>query len=654
MGHGLLRWLEPEEGIGRLWHRWAGGIRSYPDHPGAAVTLREIAPTLAVLFRLAGADPASEVAAISARDSHHRLGLRQRLGTERETLELAQRRESGLLLPARIGLFASAAENRDLYLWLAVHSAALAPAAAADDPLERDLTWLRSALRDARRTCEDFPGLAARYDSLCRSLLTLRPERRLPPVEADLEAAIRAALGGPVPESERAHVFLRIIEGVDAPGTGLAAPRGYRGFLPVPLWPRFTAEPTGAEVAADEDANTSPDAQQTAGEARRQARRKRQDQTERDDPLVFNRFEKMLSFAEMVNVNRAVDDEEDEEAAKTAEQLEEIVLSRHRQSSSARLQMALDLHRGGESDAPLAAGLRYAEWDFRRRAYLPDHCAVQLDEHDEEKAPGDTGGLDTRRQIRRVRRQFEALRPRRVLLRGQRDGDALDLDAVVRALCDRAASGWAAPGCESDRLFLQSRALDRDMAVATLVDRSLSTDAWVNDRRVIDVEREALLVFAHGLDAAGDEHAIYSFTSRRRQRVSVTRLKAWDDPVDTRLERRIAALSPGHYTRMGAAIRHLCAELKQRPQRHRLLLLLTDGKPNDSDYYEGPYAIEDSRRAVQEARRQGIRVFAVTVDREFQAYLPRIFGRGGYAVVHRVEHLPQALPAIYRQLVHEH
>ncbi len=117
------------------------------------------------------------------------------------------------------------------------------------------------------------------------------------------------------------------------------------------------------------------------------------------------------------------------------------------------------------------------------------------------------------------------------------------------------------------------------------------------------------------------------------------------------VERRIAALRPGYYTRIGAALRHASAQLAKRPNRKRLLIVLTDGKPNDVDHYEGRFGLEDTRRAVREARRGGVAVFGVTVDREAQSYFPVIFGRGGYAIVGRIARLPAALPAIYRQLM---
>jgi fructose-specific component phosphotransferase system IIB-like protein len=117
------------------------------------------------------------------------------------------------------------------------------------------------------------------------------------------------------------------------------------------------------------------------------------------------------------------------------------------------------------------------------------------------------------------------------------------------------------------------------------------------------------------------------------------------------VKRRIGALKPGYYTRIGAAVRHAAAQLVDQPQCKKLLLVLTDGKPNDVDHYEGRFAVEDTRKAVREARRLGVAVFGITVDASAQSYFPALFGRGGYAIVGNIGRLPAALPSIYRRHV---
>jgi nitric oxide reductase NorD protein len=165
------------------------------------------------------------------------------------------------------------------------------------------------------------------------------------------------------------------------------------------------------------------------------------------------------------------------------------------------------------------------------------------------------------------------------------------------------------------------------------------------------VEKEALVALVGGLDACGDEHAAFTFTSRRRDAVWVRAVKEFDEPFGAPVSGRIGALKPGHYTRMGAALRHVTHRLVERPRAHRLLLLLTDGKPNDTDHYEGRYAVEDTRMAIREARRGGTKVFGITVDREARHYVPYLFGPGAYAIFPHISRLPSALPAIYRQIV---
>lgn len=645
----MLEFLEVEEFVGRYWHRWASGAASYPDHPEAAVYLEALRPMLGVFFRAGGGEAGIEVAAIAGRSSSHRLSLRQRLGLDEEVLDQARRDEESLLLPPRIALFEEASLNRDLYLWLVAYLASARRMSSVEDPLQNDLLRLSEARRATQVALALFPGLASRHARLCQTLLAIRPQRkRLPPMEAALEATLRALLGGAVPQEGWACDMYRAVASGAESLCDFHAPRGYRPPLPVPLWGLTVTLGTNRDARIEQEDDETPAAGNNTPEddhGKRKADRREQDQADRDDSLMLNASEKMLSWAEMVNLNRHVEDENDNEAKQAANQIDEIVLSANRKKAASKLKLDLDLAPGEVSGGRLRGRHTYPEWNHRKQIYMPDHCVVLSDVQSEE---GENWQPDemTRRRIRRVRREFEALRPRRETLRGQLDGSELDMDAVIRSRCDLAATGEA-----SDRLYQASRTQARDLAVSILVDVSLSTEAWLEDRRVLDVAKEALLVLGHGLAGCGDDYAIHSFTSHRRHRVWVNTLKSFDEPMGARVSRRIAALKPGHYTRMGPAVRHLSQALGKRPNRHRLLLLLTDGKPNDTDYYEGRYGIEDTRKAVLEARREEVRVFGVTIDREAGRYIPHLFGRGGYAIVQRPEHLSLALPSIYRQII---
>ncbi|MGA8768776.1 MAG: VWA domain-containing protein, partial [Rhodomicrobium sp.] len=191
----------------------------------------------------------------------------------------------------------------------------------------------------------------------------------------------------------------------------------------------------------------------------------------------------------------------------------------------------------------------------------------------------------------------------------------------------------------------------RDLAVAALIDVSRSTEAFVGERAVIDVEKEALIALSEGLAACQDDFALYAFSSLRRDRVWVTTLKDFKEPNGPAIRARIGCLTPGHYTRLGGAIRHVSSCLAKRENSLRLLLVISDGKPNDLDHYEGRYGIEDSRKAIFEARAQGQAVFGIAVDKDAGAYIPRIFGAGAYAIVSKPGRLTNALPYLYRQMV---
>ena len=539
------------------------------------------------------------------------------------------------MLPPVLDLMPEPALNRDLYVWLVAAMAVmpLEPMTQAD-PLKADLAMLEAASQLQGHVLAAFPGFVDLYRRLCLALLTERRRGSLPRVEGLLEDRVIDLLrqgGGLAPLSVEAEL----------PAT---APPGYLPMLPVPLWPQAVIrEEWAGRQEVDQPVGSSQADAQAAG--RHVAIREKDSAAKGErSPFILNRFEKILAMAEMVNVDRPADDSDDHDAS-AADELDEMVLGERKGRPAAKFRFDLDLPPEALIHSALEADLTYPEWDYRRGVYLKDHCRVVAGPASSQEA-GQNASEEMKALIRRVRRQFEAMRPRHEILRAQVDGTDLDLDAVVRSRTELAASGEC-----SDRIHLASRPQAHDLAVTLLVDVSLSTDAWFNDRRVLDVEKEALLVLAEGLAACGDRHSILSFTSRRREWVRVETIKGFDEPMSALVRHRIAALKPGYYTRMGAALRHATAKLAERSNRKHLLLVLTDGKPNDVDHYEGRFAIEDSRRAVTEARRRGIHVFGVTVDQDAKTYVPAVFGHHGFAVVPDIRRLPAALPQIYRALV---
>ena len=205
-----------------------------------------------------------------------------------------------------------------------------------------------------------------------------------------------------------------------------------------------------------------------------------------------------------MNINRSVDDDDAENAQKAADDQDEIVLSKQDRKTATRLRLHLDLSPSDADHEALAGVHTYPEWNHRARSYMPDHCRV-LD------APAFADGTvftPDERRIREVRRQFEALRPRRTLQPRQVDGSELDLDAVLTTRADLVATGRG-----SDRIWQSARQTERDLSVAFLIDTSRSTEAAIGDTSVIAVAREAMAALAGGIDAAGDRLAICAATA---------------------------------------------------------------------------------------------------------------------------------------------
>jgi len=284
----------------------------------------------------------------------------------------------------------------------------------------------------------------------------------------------------------------------------------------------------------------------------------------------------------------------------------------------------------------------YNEWDCRRRHYRKNWCVLrELDVH-----PVGTEFVDATlakygAQVAQLKRTFEMLRGEDRLLKRQPEGNDIDFDAVISAYADMKS------GMElADRLLTRRHKAERDLAVMFLVDMSGSTKGWIND-----AEREALVMLCEALQVLGDRYAIYGFSGITRKRCEIFRIKRFEDPYDVRVRGRIAGIRPQDYTRMGVAIRHLASVLNQVEARTKLLITLSDGKPDDySDNYRGEYGIEDTRQALIEAHRSGIKPFCITIDREARDYLPHLYGPVNWTLVNEVARLPLKVADIYRRL----
>lgn len=284
----------------------------------------------------------------------------------------------------------------------------------------------------------------------------------------------------------------------------------------------------------------------------------------------------------------------------------------------------------------------YPEWDMGREHYRKNWCVMRekevlpVEDDFHRRTLEKYAGL-----VKHLRRSFEAMRDEDRVEKRQVYGDDVDIDALVEALAD------ARDGREmSDRLFTRLHRAERNIAVAFMVDMSGSTKGWINE-----AEREALILLCEALELLQDRYAIYGFSGITRKRCELFRIKTFDEPYSDLVKARIAGIQAQEYTRMGFAIRHLSHLLLGVEARTRVLVTLSDGRPDDYfDGYRGPYGIEDTRMALVEARRAGIHPFCITIDKEARDYLPHMYGAARYIILDDVRQLPMKVSDIYRRL----
>ena len=258
--------------------------------------------------------------------------------------------------------------------------------------------------------------------------------------------------------------------------------------------------------------------------------------------------------------------------------------------------------------------------------------------------------------ISSIRHQFQLMKPENLTrINREIDGEDYDLNALVDFVVDRKADGQ-----QSENIYTKRLRKQRDVAVSILLDQSSSTARTITrnplqpythpGRRIIEIEKEGLVLMSEALEAVGDVYSINGFTSEGRRNVKFYVVKDFAEKYSDDIERRIGGITFQNNTRLGAAIRHASAKLLRQDARTKLLIILTDGRPYDHDYGDARYAREDVREALTETKMSGITPFCITVDRESEAELKDLYGDVGYTIIDDVLSLPERMPNIYRRL----
>jgi hypothetical protein len=299
----------------------------------------------------------------------------------------------------------------------------------------------------------------------------------------------------------------------------------------------------------------------------------------------------------------------------------------------------------------------YDEWDRELTDHRIGWCRVV----EKKVKHGDRNFVDLTKErhkgvISSIRHQFQLMKPENLTrVANEVDGEEFDLNAVIDYVIDRRADGQ-----QSERIYTKRLRRRRDVAVSFLLDQSSSTARTIGrhplqpytrpGRRIIEIEKEGLVLMSEALEAVGDVYSINGFTSEGRRNVKFYIVKDFNEKYNDEVKRRIGGINYQNNTRLGAAIRHATAKLAKQEARTRLLIVLSEGRPYDHDYGDARYAREDTREALRQAKNEGITPFCITIDRESEAELRDLYGEVGYTIIDDVLSLPERLPGIYRRL----
>lgn len=607
-----------EEWVGVKWHHYITN-KSTIRYREAAVSLNDLGKRLAVFFRALGGDPGLSLAETSDYiHDGHRTFLQKMAGSGVKQA-LPHFHNEFFFLPHQIDCFPSKKANEALYYWLT--------ALASLNHTPHKHHWIKHNQYLSQQILNNWPGLRSRYKTLSRLQLQHRPKiSSLPKKLQPVERALQKVIADPWCDND-------VEVGHDVQP------------LPVMLWLYPSPINTVAERRDQDHQGDQEQEQKLAAKNLGDKKYKAEQMDDRDqgDGLIAFRLESLFTWSEFLNLDRSEEDTDDEDLQSVADDLDKITVSSGKTASKVKLD--LDLPSAEYDDVVLTEGILLPEWHYKKEQLIEKQCALQtMALNITEPAQWRE---ETRKQAKILKRQFESLKPQRKWLDRQEQGDEADLNSFLDFSVQRSMG----KGTTDPNLYRQLHQTNRDLSTLLLADLSLSTDAFVSgDRKVIDVIRESLYIFGECLSVAGERFSITGFASKLRSHVRYYELKGFDDRYDDTVRNRIYAIKPNFYTRMGAAIRYATQQLTAQKTGQKLLLILTDGKPNDLDQYEGRYGMEDTKHAVNAARKEGLVPFCISIDIEPHDYLAYIFGGQSFLHIKHIEELPKKLPMLFYQL----
>ena len=596
----LHYWLEFEESMGKVWDRYLNK-KVHKFHEEQIVYFEDISKSLHIFHRLIGGEKAKELKITDKRYVETTRTLLEKLSFLGKEFYLTWQDEEAVYLPASFAYFATKEQNEMLYYWL------VALAAQVENIDNRNL--IEQNLKALHYLTKRYSGFDIFYKEATQYLVDKYEQ-------------------------------LSFLNSLDAQSN-----QDLINEYPNPLWiypPSITVNYTNNSEEAEQAEPTRDDRDQSEELQMKKQTEQIDDKHETDGFLAFLP-ESLMSIFEQVNVDRCEDDSFDEDALYHAEDLEEITIGQKQANLSARIKMDLELLPDNTVIYPLGKGHYLDEWDYKKNDYLVKYARI-LPQVTMNVLP-----IELPQRLKKTVKQIQAELDMLQLDRIKNDrlpyGNELNMDSWIEYMSHQNKS------MHHQNFYTTYEKKTRDMSTLLLADISLSTEGGITQEiRIIDVIKDSLMVFSEALEKLEDKFAIYTFSSLQNKKVYFNIIKNFKDRYDALIRGRIDSIKPQYYTRMGAAIRESITILDKQQSANKLLLIISDGKPNDEDRYDGRYGIEDTKKALQEAKKKGITPFCITIDLDAKEYLNYLFGANGYAIVRNGQKLPKVLTEVYINL----
>ena len=589
-----------EEHIGKVWHKYISkkAIKSYDEQK---VYFQDLKKFLKIFYHLLGGDKAKDILITDKRPIFKQRTLIEKVSGVGKSFFLPWQDEKALYLPASLSCFSKKQDNEMLYFWLV---------AMMSKTIIKQNNLIIQNIKNTNELLNTYEGFNSFYERCSNELF----------------------------ENHEELSFIKSLNEKDLRNEST-------NIQPFYLWiyPALNSKKILEDFEDDEELEgVKKDPSKTETLQMKKQVNKMDDKKKTDGLLMFLP-ESLMSILEQVNVDRSEDDSFDEDALYNAEDLDEITLGRKKANLNARIKMDLDISSNSQEEFPLGKGFFLDEWDYKKNAYLENYVKIKPIITTNIKAISIPKRLT--KIVKRVQNELDLMELDRIKKTNLAYGDEVNIDSWIDYRGSRNKEG------HNQKFFETFEKKTRDMSTLILADISLSTEAGITSEiRVIDMVKDGLMVFSEALERLQDRFAIYAFSSLKNTNVRFHIIKNFKEKYSNLILGRIDSIKPGYYTRLGAAIRESTKILNNQKSANKLLLIISDGKPNDVDRYDGRYGIEDTKKAIQEARKKGITPFCVTIDLEAKDYLTHLFGKNGFVVIRDTKKLPKVLPEIYMNL----